>query len=280
MKNIQLGALLFANEVTSAHLGRLKEVGFETLSICFWETLGETDLTSLARTTEKAGLPVNAISIWGNPLANEETLRGVQTLIEQSYRFGHPFVSTFAGRVPSKSVEASIPRFKEVFSELIDQVHRHDCKGLLLENCRMGDLWKRGSWNIAINDAAWSLIFNTLDDPLLGLEWEPCHQVEALLEPLAQLKRWQGRVLHVHGKDAHVDHALLSEIGLYAPGKAIKATLPGCGDTDWKILMQILVDGGYQGSIDIEAGGTSFFSDFEEKVASLDYLKKCRLSLR
>jgi hypothetical protein len=44
--------------------------------------------------------------------------------------------------------------------------------------------------------------------------------------------------------------------------------------------MQILVDGGYQGSIDIEAGGTSFFSDFEEKVASLDYLKKCRLSLR
>lgn len=193
----------------------------------------------------------------------------MHTLIEQASQFGNPFVSTFAGRVPSKSVEASLPRFKEVFSELLDQVHHHDCRELLLENCRMGDLWKRGSWNIAINDAAWELIFSTLDDPLLGLEWEPCHQVEALLEPLAQLRRWKERVLHVHGKDAHVDAALLSKIGLYAPDKAIKATLPGCGDTDWQVLMQILVDGGYQGSIEIEAGGTSFFSDFEEKVASL-----------
>ena len=280
MKNIQLGALLFANEVTCDNLLKLKDAGFETLSICFWETLGETDLTSLARVTREAGLPVNAISVWGNPLANEETLRGVHTLIEQAPQFGNSFVSTFAGRVPSRSVEASLPLFKEVFSKLLDQVHRHDCRGLLLENCRMGDLWKRGSWNIAINDAAWELIFSTLDDPLLGLEWEPCHQVESLLEPLAQLRRWKGRVFHVHGKDAHVDHALLSEIGLYAPDKAIKATLPGCGDTDWQALMQILVDGGYQGSIDIEAGGTSFFTDFKEKVASLGYLKKCRNNLR
>ncbi|MDC7228792.1 MAG: sugar phosphate isomerase/epimerase [Sphaerochaetaceae bacterium] len=280
MMNIQLGALLFANEVTCDNLERLKEAGFETLSICFWETLGKIDFKDLARCTSEAGLPVTAISIWGNPLANEETLRGVQTLIEQAYRFGDPFVSTFAGRIPSGSVEATLPRFKEVFSELIDQVYRHDCRGLLLENCRMGDLWKRGSWNIAINDAAWELIFSTLDDPLLGLEWEPCHQVESLLEPLAQLRRWKGRVLHVHGKDAHVDHALLSEIGLYAPEKAIKATLPGCGDTDWQALMQILVDGGYQGSIEIEAGGTSFFTDFKEKVASLGYLKKCRNNLR
>jgi sugar phosphate isomerase/epimerase len=279
MMNIQLGALLYASEVNNEHLETLKEMGFETISICFWETLGETDLASLARCVGEAGLPVTALSLWGNPLANEEVRQGLTTLIDQAYRFGNPFVTGFAGRVPAGSVEASLPRFKEVFSELLEQIYRHNCRGLLLENCRMGDLWKRGAWNIAINDAAWSLIFNTLDDPLLGLEWEPCHQVEALVEPLAQLTRWKAKVLHVHGKDAHVDATLLSEIGLYAPNKAIKPTLPGFGDTDWRSLMQILHEGGYQGSIDIEAGGPSFFANFEETVASLAYLKKCRRSL-
>lgn len=67
MMDIQLGALLYANEVTSGNLERLKEAGFETLSICFWETLGEIDLASLARCTAKSGLPVTAISVWGNP---------------------------------------------------------------------------------------------------------------------------------------------------------------------------------------------------------------------
>ncbi len=84
MMDIQLGgALLYANEVTSGNLERLKEAGFETLSICFWETLGgEIDLASLARCTAKSGLPVTAISVWGGnpPLSNEETLRSVHTL--------------------------------------------------------------------------------------------------------------------------------------------------------------------------------------------------------
>lgn len=274
--SIAIGALVAAKELDRENLAILKQLGFESIGITFWETLGETDLLALAKLVEKADMQVSALSVWGNPLANSTTAEGWRTLIEHASQFGSPFVTGFAGRVPNTSVEESLPAWKDLFSDLLERAHQHDCKGLLMENCRIGDVWKRGKWNIAINDDAWKLLFTTLDDEKLGLEWEPCHQVEALVEPIAQLGRWIHKIKHIHGKDTHVDWAQLSTYGLYAKQKAITTTLPGLGDTDWRALCAFLTRTAYQGSIDVETEGSSFFDDLETKAQALSYLKTCR----
>jgi len=138
----------------------------------------------------------------------------------------------------------------------------------------MGDLWKRGNWNIAINGEAWALMFDALDDPRLGLQWEPCHQVEAFIDPLVQLKQWLPKVKHVHGKDALIDWDLLKVIGLYSSEKAISSVLPGEGESDWGAIIQLLKDAGYDGSIDIESNNQKFFLDLEEKKRSMGYLQQ------
>lgn len=275
--SIAIGALVAAHELDREKLSLLKQLGFESLSISFWETLGETDLASLAKLVEGADLPVSALSIWGNPLANPVTERAWKTLVANAALFGNPFVTGFAGRVVNASVQDSLESWKILFSDLLALAYEHDCRGLLMENCRIGDTWKQGKWNIAINDDSWNLLFSLLDDEKLGLEWEPCHQVEAFVDPIAQLCRWLKRVKHIHGKDAQVDWNRLRAGGLYAQKKAIRTTLPGCGDTNWRELCSALKEGGYEGSIDLETTGTSFFEELDAKADSLEYLKSCRM---
>ncbi len=104
-------------------------------------------------------------------------------------------------------------QFRKVFSPL---VQRAADKGLRIafENCDMGGDWRRGDWNIAHAPTAWEMIFNEVPAENLGLEWEPCHQMVSLIDPLPQLRKWAPKVFHLHGKDATIDWAELKTTGL------------------------------------------------------------------
>jgi sugar phosphate isomerase/epimerase len=180
--------------------------------------------------------------------------------------------------MPGKSVPESLEAWRAAFAPLAE---RAEALGLCLafENCRLGDTWKTGKWNIAINPDAWDLMFDALPSKALGLEWEPCHQVEALADPLAQARAWADRIRHVHGKDARVDRALLAERGLYGASRWNASCLPGNGDSDWRALFRILAEKNYRGSVDIEGWNDAEWSgdrELEGRRRALAYLKECR----
>lgn len=273
-RTITIGATLAAAEATAPNLRLLKEMGFEDLDLFFWERMDGADLPLLADRAAEAGLRVSCLSIFGNPLLDNEKGRTVAScwrrLASEAGLFGDPYVSGFAGRVEGAGVRESIPAWKAFFSDLLDST---SCKGLLFENCRMGDVWKRGRWNIAINPDAWSLMFEALDDPRLGLQWEPAHQVEAFAEPEGQLREWMGKIRSVHGKDARLDRAVLARHGLYGAAKPFSPALPGEGDTDWAAIARILLENGYEGSIDLEFQSEPFIPNLERAVRSLHLLE-------
>ena len=222
------------------------------------------------------------MSVYGNPLGGDEagiaTLSSIKALVEHASGFGCPLVSCFAGRVPGSSVPASIEVWKAVFGPLAE---RAEARGLRLafENCRMGDTWKTGKWNIAINPDAWQLMFDALPTQVLGLEWEPSHQVEALADPIAQLEAWLPRVFHVHGKDTRINRALLAAHGLYGQVRWHQSCLPGNGDTDWRNLFQILCAAAYSGTVDIEGWNDAEWAgerELEGQLRALAYLQECR----
>jgi sugar phosphate isomerase/epimerase len=250
-----LGALVYADAAPSL-IPKLLERGFESFQIAFWESVGATDLSALADELASAlagsGAAITALGVYGNTLDPESpTLASLEALLEVAPRFGAGILSCFAGRKPGASVPDSLPRWKEVFSRLAE---RAGARGLVLglENCRLGDTWKTGKWNIAMNPDAWELLFEALPGAPIGLEWEPCHQLLGFADPAAQLESWAPRVVHVHGKDATVDRRALALRGAYGSSKAGRESLPGSGDSDWGALLEILLRSGYSGSVDIE----------------------------
>jgi len=287
---IPIGTLVKGGDDPAAAIRALAPAGFEAFSLMFWETIGDADLSALSDAVGAAcaetGTSISALSVYGNPLrgdaAGNRTLADFAALLEAAPSFGCPVVSGFAGRVPGTSIPDSVGPWAAAFAPLAERAEALGVS-VAFENCRLGDTWKTGKWNIAINGDAWELMFAALPSSRLGLEWEPCHQVEALVDPIAQAREWAGRIVHVHGKDARTDRRALAARGLYGPGKWYASCFPGNGDTDWRELFRLLADAGYSGTVDVEGWNDAEWcgeKEMEGQYRALTYLRTCREDAR
>lgn len=284
---IRIGTLVKGNgEDPGSYIRQIKPHGFESFQIFFWQTLGGKDLRRLSGEVLEAiggdDITVSSIGVFGNPLetgpTDLETLRGWEQAIDCARLFGADVVAGFTGRLRGQPIDASIPRFKEVFGELAKRAADNGVR-IAFENCDMGGTWKSGDWNIAHNPAAWELMFDAVPAENIGLEWEPCHQMVNLIDPLPQLRRWIGKVFHVHGKCATIKHDVIREQGIHGPKPFAFHRHPGFGDCNWTDVVSELRWGGFRGAIDIEGWHDPIYRDELEmtgQVASLNYLKRCR----
>lgn len=260
--------------------------GFESFSLTFWQTLGNVDLAQLAISVQEVladtNVTINSLGIYGNPLEegpiDQETLRGWEALIEHAHLFGTDIVGGFAGRLRNKPIDASIPRFKAVFEPLARRAADHGVR-LVFENCSMEGNWQTGDWNIAHDPSAWELMFDAVPAANLGLEWEPCHQMLNLIDPLPQLRQWVKKIFHVHGKDCTIKWDIVKTYGVHGPRPYAFHRTPGFGDSNWTDIISELRWGGFTGSIDIEGWHDPIYRDALEmtgQVYALNYLKRCR----
>lgn len=260
--------------------------GFESFSLTFWQTTGDTNIEETAKRVrelaDEHGFVISSVGIFGNPLTgkdgNEDTLASWERLIDTAHLFGTNLVTGFTGRLTGQSIDASLPKFGEVFGELSKRAADRGLR-IAFENCSMGGNWETGDWNIAHNSQAWEKMFNTVQADNLGLEWEPCHQMVALIDPIPQLRKWTDKIFHVHGKDATIAWDIIQEYGIHGSKPYVWHRTPGFGDTNWTDVISILRQAGYQGTIDIEGWHDPVYKDELEmmgQVHALNYLKQCR----
>lgn len=260
--------------------------GFESFSLTFGNDDVDMDLQALAKRVasvlEGSGVVISSLGVFGNPLGSTPTDEKLRNLfiraVETAHLFGTDVVAGFAGRVPGASIPDSIPRFKEIFGPI---AHRAaDCGvRIAFENCAMGGNWWTGDWNIAHNPDAWELMFDALPVDNLGLEWEPCHQLVQLIDPIPQLRKWAKKVFHLHGKDATIRWDVIREHGIQGNVPWCFHRTPGFGDTNWADIISELRLAGFRGSIDIEGWHDPVYRDELEmtgQVHALEYLKWCR----
>jgi len=290
-EDIRIGTLVRCNRNRNpvgvpAYIRQIIPHGFESLQLFWWQTLDGADLPRLAEQVKEAiggnDVTIPTLAMFGNPLEgteiDQQTHNGWVQLIDHAHLFGAKTIAGFTGRVRGKPLPESLPRYAEVWGEL---ARRAADKGLRIafENCPMEGSWETGDWNIAHNPAAWELMFNALTDETIGLEWEPCHQLYYLIDPLPQLRTWTPRIYHVHGKDASVRWDVVRTHGVHGRDKFAFHRTPGFGDTDWTRVISDLRQGGYRNSIDIEGWHDPVYRDALEitgQVRSLNYLKECR----
>jgi sugar phosphate isomerase/epimerase len=285
--DIRIGTLAGKHTRTADYIRQIARHGFESFQINFHKgfpagfDLRKTACDVMIALEQTGGAAVvSSLAIYGNPIEEKKIADDLRRAIDLAHLFGPAcnVVAGFAGCLTGRPIPDAIKPFKKTWAPL---ARRAADRGLRIafENCPMGGTWSRASWNIAINPAAWELMFNELPADNLGLEWEPCHQMCQLIDPIPQLRRWVGKIFHVHGKDATVHQDLLRTHGIHAGQAWAQHRHPGFGDSNWTDIISILRLAKWRGSIDIEGWHDPVYRDDLEmtgQVHALNYLKRCR----
>jgi sugar phosphate isomerase/epimerase len=299
-EDIRIGTLVNRGADSAEYIRQILPHGFESFSLTFWQTTKGIDWKKLSEEVnevlEGSGAIISSLGIFGNPLEKEpidlETFKGWEECIDNAHLFGCDIVAGFTGRLRGRPIHESLPRYKEVWSDLAKRAKDKGVR-IAFENCDMGGTWQSGDWNIAHNPLAWSMMFNEVPEDNIGLEWEPCHQMVSLIDPMPQLREWVAKMFHIHGKDATIHWDVVRKYGVhsavhedialgkveqFAPPFAYHRT-PGFGDSNWTDIISELRKGGFKGCIDIEGWHDPVYKDELEmtgQVHALNYLKNCR----
>lgn len=279
-QDIRIGTLAPMDK-GAAYLKQVVPHGFESFELTMWQYVGAIDLEQTAKEClEVLGdeAIISSIGIYGNPLQDEKTATDWATVIRSAKHFGCNVVCGFAGALEDRPVDESMTKFGEVFGEIARVAEGEGVK-IAFENCDMGGTWQSPKWNIAHAPRAWEMMFNAVPGPTLGLEWEPCHQMVSLIDPIPNLRKWVDRVYHMHGKDATVAWDVVETEGIRSGKPYIWHRTPGFGDTNWADIFTILRQAGFHGAVDIEGWHDPIYRDELEmtgQVYGLGYLQSCR----
>jgi len=284
-EGIRIGTIVRGGDGAD-YMRQILPYGFESFAVMFWQTLGGIELKTLARQVNDvlagSDAVVTSLGMFGDALKGDpaaaETIAGWRKCIDAAHLFGCDLVTGFTGRVPAAKIDGSIKAFKRVFTPLVKRAADKGVR-IAFENCDMGGTWNRGAWNIAHNPTAWEMMFDAIPADNIGLQWEPCHQMVSLIDPLPQLAKWTDKVFNVHGKDATVRWDIVREYGIDGPKQFAFHRSPGFGDTNWTDLITILRQAGYTGSIDIEGWHDPVYRrelEMTGQVHALQYLKRAR----
>ncbi len=276
MKKILIGTCVPGHKFGELAKGFV-EMGYEALAVNFHMSLYGVDLSELAKVARDTA-PISALGFYCNALMYEDHLETLKKCIDVAEQFGTKVVSTFAGALEGQSVEAAMPRFKQVFGELARRAEDKGVK-LAIENCPMDGTWRSATCNIGFNPRAWDMMFDAVPSPALGLEWEPTHQMCQLIEPMGCLRRYADKVVHMHGKDARIRRDILETEGVMGPRQAVLARFPGFGDCDWREIFAILMEAGYEGAVSVEGWHDVIFGgdlEMDGQRHAMKYLKWCR----
>ncbi len=286
--DIPIGTLVSAGKGSDPanYIKQTLPYGFESFSLTFWGIVGDVDLKQMANEVNEViannNAVISSLAIFGNPLEEKptdlETRKGWEKLIDHVKLFNADIVAGFTGRIRGEPIDKSLSKYKEIFEPLAKRAQDKGVR-LAFENCAMGGTWESGDYNIAHNPTAWEMMFDILPMDNIGLEWEPCHQMVSLIDPIPQLRKWVGKVFHVHGKDATIAWDIIKEYGIHGPEEFAWHRTPGFGDTNWTDIITILRQANYRGSIDIEGFHDPVYRNELEmtgQVYGLNYLKECR----
>lgn len=261
------------------------ENGLECVEVACWPQekaarryAGVSHIDVVNLTAEKAaeliayaaskGVDISSLAYYPNPLdedleKRQEVIDHLYKVIDASALMGVNMVTTFIGRMPSKSVSRNLKEVKKVWPPIIEYAADKGVK-IAIENCPMlftDDEWPGGQ-NLFTTPAIWRQVFEILPYDNFGINYDPSHFVWQQIDYIAPLYEFKNKIFHVHYKDIKVFEDKLKDVGVMAtPLQYMSPKLPGLGDVDWGKYVSALTDIGYEGYTCIEVEDKSFEKD-------------------
>ena len=226
------------------------------------------ELDSPAKITEfrgqidESGIEVQSIITALNPMAADPAVASanidyLKAIFKVAGQLRIPYVSTTSGQNPTISLDENVKLFGKVYRDLVKVAEDNNVE-IIFENCLHG--YPAGQ-NIAVNPETWEKIFNEVDSPTLGLEFDPSHLMFQFIDPVAAAKQFVSKIRILHGKDTEILEDELMHGGIYSLKGYWRFRLPGYGDVDWPGIFQVLREGGFDGNVVIEHEDPVFHGD-------------------
>lgn len=237
-----------------------------------------------------AGLPVGTIDLfereWTGMLSADAGKRRsavalAQTLIREAAAAG---AKRFFGLMLAEDI--NLPR-KETFGYMVESYGQ------------LRDILRETGTQIAIEGwpgcnahcctpESYRAFLKEMNSPAYGINFDPSHLLRMGIDPLRFLKEFAPQVVHVHGKDTHIDTERLYDLGheqapVYAEGlpwggSYWRYTIPGAGRAPWSQLFAELHAVKYAGYVSIELEDADYNGTIagEQRgfIASRDFLQK------
>jgi hypothetical protein len=117
-ERIRIGTIVQGGQDAPAYIREIIPHGFESFSVNFWKTVGDTDLERLAgevnETLAGSDIRISCLGIFGNPLEMDADAREAreswEKLIDAAHLFDCDLVAGFAGRLVDRPLDESVPR--------------------------------------------------------------------------------------------------------------------------------------------------------------------------
>jgi sugar phosphate isomerase/epimerase len=234
----------------------------------------DADAARIQELVKKTGVAISGLGYYPNPLDpdpehRQTVIAHLKKVIAAAAKLGVPIVNTFIGRDWTNTLEANWPLFREVWPELVAFAEGQGVR-IAIENCPMlfsNDEWPGGK-NLAISPAVWRRMFAEIPTPNFGLNLDPSHLVWQFIDAARCIRDFGPRILHVHAKDARIDHDNLYQHGslglMWHTPK-----LPGLGDVHWGAFFSALTDAGYNGPVCVEVEDRAFERSLDDRKRSL-----------
>ena len=233
---------------------------------------------------EKAGVEISALAYYPNVMTADKEKRNaaiehLKNVIRASKKLGVGMVTTFIGRDQTKNVRENLELVKEIWPPIIKLAEVCDVK-IAIENCPMlftEDEWPGGQ-NLMTSPANWRKVFEIIDSPNFGINYDPSHFVWQQIDYIKPIYEFKDKIFHVHYKDIKVFKDKLADVGTMAtPLEYMSPKLPGLGDVDWGKYVSALTDIGYDGYTCIEVEDKAFEKSMDDAkkavILSAKYLR-------
>lgn len=263
------------------------ENGLECLEVACWPAAGAkrryagvSHIDAANLTEEKAkeindlckakGVEISSLAYYPNTLDPDLEKRAgyvahIMKLIDASAMLGVNMVTTFIGRVSTRTFTENLEIAKEVWTPILRHAEEKGVR-IAIENCPMwftDDEWPGGQ-NIMTTPANWRKVFEVLDSPNLGINYDPSHFVWQQIDYIRPIYEFRDKIFHVHYKDIKVYRDRLADVGVMAnPLQYMTPKIPGLGDVDWGRYVSALTDIGYKGCSVIEVEDKAFEDSLE-----------------
>jgi len=226
--------------------------------------------------TREYGVQISALGYYPNPLtpnlvAAKKYTDHLRLVIRAAALLDIGLVNTFIGRDPSLSIGNNWDRFLQTWVPLIAFAEQYEVK-IGIENCPMlftEDEWPGGK-NLAISPTVWKDMFEDIPSDYFGLNFDPSHFVWQHMDYLRAMRRFAGKLFHIHAKDARIDYDYLHEVGILAPPNAWHTPkLPGLGMVNWGAFFSVLTETGFDGCVCVEVEDRAYESSIFRRKAAL-----------
>lgn len=221
-------------------------------------------------------LRITSLAYYDNNLHPDKQIREknnmhVYRCIDVAELLGVPYVGTFIGRCPGKTVEQNFQMMEEIFLPMVEYAEKKKI-GIIIENCQMENWQEPGlPGTISYSPELWDEMFRRIPNKNFGLNFDPSHLLIMGIDYLPLIQTYKDRIFHVHAKDAVVDRRKYQYYGCFNRqlGRELsngywEYRIPGRGQVDFEAMIQELRLSGYDGILSIEHEDRLYEGDFQK----------------